>query len=132
MGEKSESTDALFYQLVLSLHASGMQQLGKVMSPLTGKVERDLDGARQSIDLLDMLKRKTAGNLAEAESKLVDHALYELRLNYVDEMKKGDQPDEGAEETSSEAASSPDEKAAPEQNERREENSGESGPKQES
>jgi len=45
--------------------------------------------AKGTIDLLEMLQRKTKGNLDDDEQKLLEHVLYELRLNYVDEMKKG-------------------------------------------
>jgi len=77
-----------FYQLILSLHGGAMQQMGKVASPINGKVERDLNQAQATIDLLDMLKHKTQGNLSDEEHKLIDHVLYELRLNFVDEKKK--------------------------------------------
>jgi hypothetical protein len=83
---------------VLSVQAAAMQHLGKVMSPMTGKVERNLDAARYSIDMLDMLQRKTAGNLTSEEQKLLDHVLHELRLNYLDEVGKKDvagKPDAG-------------------------------------
>ena len=72
MTEQSDKYDVHFYQLVIGLHAAAMQQMGKVASTLTGKIERDLDQARSSIDLLDMLKRKTDGNLSEEEQKLLD------------------------------------------------------------
>lgn len=92
MTAQDKHPDPLFYQLILSLHAGAMQQLGKVASPLTGQVERDLDQAKATIDLLDMLKRKTEGNLLDDERKVVEHVLFELRMNYVDEVKKGKAP----------------------------------------
>lgn len=102
MPEKEKTADPLFYQIVISLHAGAMQQLGKVASPITGKVERNLEQAKSTVDLLEMLKRKTEGNLVEDENKLIDHVLFELRMNYVDEVKKEnskgktDQPDHEA------------------------------------
>ena len=89
MTDPAESIDMMFYSLVLSLQAAAMQHLGKVMSPMTGKVERNLEVARHSVDMLEMLKRKTDGNLSDDEKQTLDHILYELRLNYVDEIKKG-------------------------------------------
>lgn len=68
-----------------------MYQMGKTVSPVSGTIERDLTQARQSIDLLEMLQRKTAGNLSPDEQRLLEHILYELRLNYVDEVKKGEE-----------------------------------------
>lgn len=101
MNETADKHDIQFYQLVLSLQAAAMQQMGKIASPLSGKVERDLEQARFSIDMLSMIQRKTEGNLTEEEKKLIDHIVYELRLNFVDESKKGDsEPETEAAETS--------------------------------
>lgn len=84
----SHNFGSLFVQLVLSFHAAAWQQMGKVVSVATGKLERDLKMAKHSIDMLGMLAEKTKGNLAEDEQKYVDQALYELRMNYLEEQKK--------------------------------------------
>ena len=81
-------TDALLIQLIVSFQSAAMLQMGKILNPVTGKVERDLDSAKQTIDLLAMLQRKTAGNLTDDEKRYLDHVLYELRLNYVDETER--------------------------------------------
>ena len=91
--DANEQFDIMFYQLVLSIQASVMQHLGKVMSPLSGKVERNLEAARYSIDMLEMLQRKTMASLSDEEKRLVEHVLYELRLNYVEESNRGDEPE---------------------------------------
>lgn len=83
-----ENLDMQFYQLILSLQAGAMQQMGKVASPITGKIERDLSMARSTIDLLEMFERKTKGNLDSDEKQLLDHVMYELRLNFIDEQEK--------------------------------------------
>ena len=57
--------------------------------------------AKATIDLLGTLEKKTAGNLSEDEKRLLQHALYELRMNYVDEVKK---PDPEGSEARAEAA----------------------------
>ncbi len=88
MTEPHETIDPHLLQLIFSLQAGAMQQMGKVASPFTGKIERNLDMARHSIDMIDMLNTKMAGNLTKEESEILKHALYELRLNYVDEVKK--------------------------------------------
>ncbi|HUV31252.1 MAG TPA: DUF1844 domain-containing protein [Acidobacteriota bacterium] len=112
MNEQPDNYDVYFYQLVISLHGAAMQQMGKVASPLTDKIERDLTQARVTIDMLDMIKRKTGGNLSEDETKLLDHVLYELRMNFVEEAKKGAGPGDEAEEPSP-AESQQAEKAEP-------------------
>ncbi len=88
MSADEQKYDMQFYQLVLSVQAAAWYQLGKVASPFSGKIERDLDAAKHSIDMLEMLQRKTTGNLNDEERKLLEHILYELRMNYVEESKK--------------------------------------------
>jgi len=89
MSDHGDSIDMMFYSLVLSLQASAMQHLGKVISPVTGKVERNLEAAKHTVEMLEMIRRKTDGNLTDDERQTLEHILYELRLNYVDEVKKG-------------------------------------------
>ena len=92
MTSDSEQLDPHFMQIVLSLQAAAMQQMGKVMNPMTSKIDRDLIMAQNSIDMLSMIEAKTKNNLSEQEEKLINHVLYELRLNFVDESKKKDEP----------------------------------------
>lgn len=96
MSEVDDKYDLYFFQLTFSLHSAAMQQMGKMVSGLTGEIERNLPMAKNSIDMLNMLKEKTAGNLNDDEQKLIDHYLYELRMNYVDEAKKGETKPESA------------------------------------
>jgi len=79
--------DPFFFQLVSSLYSAAMSQMGKVMNPLTGKVERQMEMAKNTIDLLGMLETKTSGNLSPTEKGYLNHTLYELRMNYVDETE---------------------------------------------
>jgi len=81
----------LFMSLVLSLSQAAMQQMGKIINPLTGKIERNLEQAKVTIDMLEMLKEKTKGNLVKEEEKLISETLATLQLNYVDEVKKGEE-----------------------------------------
>jgi hypothetical protein len=77
-----------FMSLVLSLSQAAMQQMGKITNPLTGKIERNLEQAKVTIDMLEMLKEKTIGNLVKEEERLISDTLATLQLNYVDEVKK--------------------------------------------
>ena len=89
---ESEKKDEFhFVQLVMTFQAAAMQQMGKLQNPITQKVERNLDQARFSIDMLEMIQNKTKNNLSENERKFLEHTLYELRMNYVDEMKIDEQ-----------------------------------------
>lgn len=89
---QEQMNEFLFTQVVLMFQGAAWQHLGKVMNPATNKVERDLAQAKNTIDILGMLQAKTKGNLSDNEQKFLEHALYELRMNYVDEANKG--PDE--------------------------------------
>lgn len=89
----------MFAQMVLMFHAAAMQHLGKIKNPLSDKVERDLVAAQGMIDLLEMLKERTKGNLAPEETRMLDQILQELHLNYVDEAAKPDPPKEQKEGT---------------------------------
>jgi hypothetical protein len=86
--DANEKQQFLFTQLVLMFHSATMHQLGKIKNPITGTIERDLAAAQDSIDLLDMLKEKTKGNLNEQENRLLGTVIQELKLNYVDEANK--------------------------------------------
>ena len=77
-----------FYQLILMFETAALQQMGKLVNPLTGKIERDLEQAKFSIDVLGMLEEKTKGNLTEKEQRYLQGALSQLRLNYVEEANK--------------------------------------------
>jgi hypothetical protein len=80
-------------RLILMLHAGAMQHLGKIKNPLSDAVERDLQAAQGMIDLLEMLRVKTKGNLRAEEQKMLDQVLQELRLNYIDELGKEPAPE---------------------------------------
>jgi hypothetical protein len=51
------------------------------------KIEKNTIQAKESIDMLEMLKEKTKGNISPELSRLLDQFLTDLRLNYVDEQK---------------------------------------------
>ena len=78
----------LFQGLVISLAAATMQHLGKTLSPVTNKIEKNLPAAQSTIDMLDMLEAKTKGNLNEPEAKLLKSILAELKLNYVETLNE--------------------------------------------
>jgi len=85
---KTPGLDTHFFRLVATFEAAAMQQLGKIAHPMTGDVELDLDGARDSIDMLDMLRRKSEGNLNKDEARLLEHVLYQLRMNYLETSRE--------------------------------------------
>ncbi len=74
-----------FTSFILSLSSSALMTLGVIENPVTGQKEKDTAVARQTIDLIALLKEKTAGNLSDAEGKLIDDALAELQVWYTKE-----------------------------------------------
>jgi hypothetical protein len=72
-----------FAQLVQSVYMSSVMQLGGG-TPEGQQPQVDLMGARQSIDMLTVLQEKTKGNLATDESRLLDSALFELRMAFLE------------------------------------------------
>lgn len=75
-----------FSTLLLSLSTSAMVHLGEAPTP-DGAVDKNLAMAKQTIDIIEMLQSKTAGNLDDDESKLLRQVLYDLRLRYVQAVK---------------------------------------------
>lgn len=71
-----------FSTFILSLSSSVLINLGLLENPVTQKAEKDLAVAKQTIDLIVLLKDKTSGNLSESESKLIEDLLAELQLQY--------------------------------------------------
>jgi len=88
MSDSNSRQAALFLQLVLGLQQSGMMALGKLMNPISRKIERHLEAARDTIDTIAALEARTKGNLEPDEARVLQQVLTELRMNYLDEVKK--------------------------------------------
>jgi hypothetical protein len=72
-----------FEQLVQSIYMTSMMQLGAATHE-GQQPQVDILGARQSIDMLGVLAEKTKGNLTQDESRLLDSALFELRMAFLE------------------------------------------------
>jgi hypothetical protein len=75
-----------FYDLVALLAEPVTIYLGDAELP-DGQTHENLEMARLHIDLLDVLRQKTAGHLTAQESAVLEDVLYRLRLRYV--QKRG-------------------------------------------
>ncbi len=71
-----------FSTFILSLVTSAVMHLGDAPHP-DGAVRRELDLAKQTIDIIGMLRDKTQGNLSPEETRLLEEVLYDLRLRFV-------------------------------------------------
>jgi hypothetical protein len=76
-----------FGSFIMSLSTSALIYLGQVPDPVSGKTITDLVGARQTIDLISLLKEKTKGNLTPDEESFIDGILYDLRMLFVNANK---------------------------------------------
>lgn len=87
MAETAQNNDvnkALFLELVMMLSTSALQQLGKIINPLTGKSEIHLEAAQATIDMVVMLEAKSKGNLDTEEARFLKNTLASLQMNYVE------------------------------------------------
>ena len=85
--KEAESFQVDFPTFIMSLSSSAFYHLGDMPDPTTGKKELNLPAVQQTIDMLNMLKEKTKGNLKEDESKLLEQLIYELQVKYVAKSK---------------------------------------------
>ncbi len=79
-----EKTGIDFYTFVLSLGSSAFVHLGDAPHPETGEAGKpDLAFAKQTIDILAMLREKTRGNLTPEEERFLENLLTDLRFRFV-------------------------------------------------
>ncbi len=81
-------TGRLIPYLVETFRYQAWIAMGKVANPVTERVEREMAVARIMIDMLAELDTRTEGKRSPDENRLLQGALTDLRLNYLDEMKK--------------------------------------------
>jgi hypothetical protein len=83
--DNQEELGVSFTAFVLSLATTAAVHFGDIADPSTGqRLEPNLVGAGQMIEIIAMIQEKTEGNLSEPEAKLLEDLLYELRMRFVD------------------------------------------------
>ena len=89
-GPKAEGPlpEISFASFIMSLGTSVFFHLGDLPHPETGVADKNLPMAKQTIDLLGILREKTRHNLTPEEENIFDHLLYDLRMRYVKEISK--------------------------------------------
>lgn len=85
--ETPELPAPTFATFVLSLSTSALLQLGLIEDPSGQKPEPDLALARHTIDILEVLRDKTRGNLEEQEEQLLTQVLHDLHMRFVEAQK---------------------------------------------
>ncbi|MEE9465150.1 MAG: DUF1844 domain-containing protein [Candidatus Neomarinimicrobiota bacterium] len=88
--EQATPDEQLLLQLVTSLATGVWVAMGKLANPVTGKVERNMAQATYSLDTIEMLAKRMAGNLADWEEEYFSQILTDLKMNYLEEQKKGE------------------------------------------
>lgn len=80
--EEQAYAQQIFLEFLNSLAHSMLAQLGEVPDPGSGIVREDLEGARQTLEMLSVLRHKTEGNLTAQETRMFDSLLYELMMRF--------------------------------------------------
>jgi hypothetical protein len=71
-----------FENFIRYLAQVALHQMAGERNPATGAVEVSLEEARQTIEILGMLKEKTKGNLSGAEQRTLEDLLYHLKVEF--------------------------------------------------
>ncbi len=85
-GEPTGGID--FSSFLLGFASTALIHLGVTPNPETGQLSVDLAAARQMLNVLDLLRTKTRGNLTPEEERFFESLLTDLRLRYVEAAKK--------------------------------------------
>lgn len=75
--------EVTFSAFIMSLASTALVGLGEAPDPASGKTFKDLGLARTNIDILELLRQKTSGNLDASENALLENLLCDLRLKYI-------------------------------------------------
>ncbi len=84
VGKRGPLPEPTFAEIVNLIVMQAVVGLGGLQVPGGERLPPDLSVAKHHIDLLAVLEDKTKGNLSDEEKGLLDNALYELRMRYVD------------------------------------------------
>lgn len=84
----SEPEPVSFTSFIMSLATQVLVQLGEMPAPQGMEIPRDLEAARQTIDVMAMLQRRTKGNLSAEEARFLEEVLHSLRLSFINTKKK--------------------------------------------
>lgn len=92
--ETAENSNQAYHQptftvFVSSLGMQAMIAMGKLENPVTKKQEKNYDQARFLIDTLELIQKKTRGNLDPEEDKTLEEYLFNLRMIYVEAKNNG-------------------------------------------
>ncbi len=73
----------MFTEFLMGIASSAFIYLGLVEHPATGRRQVDMMAAKESIDMLVMLREKTKGNLTRGEEKFFEELLSDLKMQFI-------------------------------------------------
>ncbi len=76
-----------FSSLFLPFYTQALFKLGISEDPVSQKIDENIDLAKRLIDLLNLLKEKTKGNLNAEEETLLNNGLHQLKMLYMEKAK---------------------------------------------
>ncbi len=82
-GSGAEQTGITFLGFINGFALQALMALGLIPDAASGVIRQDLAEACAMIDIIAMLREKTAGNLSEEEDRMMEEMLYDLRMHYV-------------------------------------------------
>lgn len=88
--EGQEPVEVSFGLFITGLMMEALISLGDLENPVTHKKEINIQHARLLIDTLDMLQKKTSGNLEKDEAEALNSMLYDLRMRFLSKTDKKD------------------------------------------
>ena len=72
----------------MSLATQVLVQIGEMPAPGGMEIPIDMVAARQTIDIIAMLQKRTRGNLSTEEARFLEEVLHSLRMSFVARSKK--------------------------------------------
>jgi hypothetical protein len=76
-----------FVSILFSYVHTSLIYLGDLEDPISKKSGENLEGARQMIEILELMEQKTKGNLTQKEAQYLESALFDLRMRYMQKSK---------------------------------------------
>jgi hypothetical protein len=86
--EPQESEELNFSNYVASLGYQALIFMGEIPNPVSQQVEKNLGQSKFLIDTMLLLREKTKNNLTEQEDKLLNGAIYELQMKFIEVLQK--------------------------------------------
>jgi hypothetical protein len=83
-----EQEPVAFSSFIMSLATQVLVQLGEMPAPSGMEIPLDLEAARQTIDIMTMLQKRTRGNLSADEARFMEEVLHSLRVSFINAKKK--------------------------------------------